>query len=314
MLKKVVSVLLAITVLLACAACGAPAEEAPAAVNTEAAQKEQQKEESVEEEVAEEENIKEETAPEITFAEQVLVDDENCTVKITGIEEDEIWGYTLKVYLENKTDLELMFSVDGVSVNGYMCDPFWGSSVTAGMKSNEEITFSKDAFERNGIVTPTDIQFNLRVSDYNDWMADPLVEEEYTLYPMGEEAAQTYEREDQANDNVLFDNEYCKMVVTGFEQDEIWGYTMNVYLENKTDKELIFSTDGVAVNGFMCDPFWGETVVAGKRCNTSITWSDTAFEENSITEVEEIVLPVRVSDNDDWMADPFVEDVFTVNP
>lgn len=309
MLKKLVGLLLVIALLMTFAACGAPAEESPVVANTEAVQKEQQKEET-----KEEETVKEETKPEITFTEQVLVDDENCTVKITGIEEDAIWGYTLKVYLENKTDLELMYSVDNVSVNGYMCDPFWANTVTTGMKANEEISFSTDSFERNGIETPTDIQLTLRVSDNNDWMADPLVEEEYTVYPMGEEAFQTYERADQSEDKVLFDNEYCKMIVTGFETDEIWGYTMKVYLENKTDTELMFSTDGVAVNGFMCDPFWADTVAAGKRSNTEITWSDTAFEENGITEVEEIVLPIRVSNNNDWMEDPYVEEAFTVNP
>ena len=308
MLKKMLCLLLAVTVLVACAACGVPAEENPVADNKETVPATQEKEEPTQ-------KVEEEApAPEITFTEQVLVDDENCTVKITGIEDDSIWGYTLKVYLENKTDLELMFSVDGVSVNGYMCDPFWGSSVTAGMKSNEEISFSAEAFERNGITTPTDIQFKLRVSDYNDWMAEPLVDQEFAVYPMGEEAVQVYERADQPEDIVLFDNEWCKMVVTGFEQDDIWGYSMNVYLENKTDKEMMFSADGVAVNGFMCDPFWGESVMPGKRSNTSITWSKTTFEEKGITEVEEIVLPIRVTDYSDWAEEPFVEESFTVNP
>ena len=308
MLKKLLCLMLAVAMLMACAACGVPAEENPEADNKETVPATQEKEEPTQKEE------EEAPAPEITVTEQLLVDDENCTVKITGIEDDSIWGYTLKVYLENKSDLELMFSVDGVSVNGYMCDPFWGSSVTAGMKSNEEISFSAEAFERNGITTPTDIQFILRVSDYNDWMADPLVEQEFTVYPMGEEAVQVYERADQPEDIVLFDNESCKMIVTGFEQDEIWGYSMNVYLENKTDKEMMFSTDGVAVNGFMCDPFWGESVMPGKRSNTSIMWSETTFEENGITEVEEIVLPIRVTDYSDWAEDPFVEESFTVNP
>ena len=308
MLKKTLCLLLAVAVLMAFAACGTPSEERPVATNKETVPATQEKEEPAQKVEGEA------PAPEITLTEQVLVDDENCVVKIIGVEDDSIWGYTLKVYLENKTDLELMFSVDGVSVNGFMCDPFWGSSVTAGMKSNEEISFSTESFERNGITAPTDIQFKLRVSDYNDWMADPLVEQEFVVYPMGEEAVQVYERVDQPEDIVLFDNEYCKMIVTGFEQDDIWGYSMNVHLENKTDKEMMFSADGVAVNGFMCDPFWGESVMPGKRSNTSITWSKESFEENCITEVEEIVLPIRVSDYSDWMEEPYVEDSFTVNP
>lgn len=309
MLKKVLAILLAVMIVLMCAACGTAPEESASESKTEVVQAEQQKEE-----VAEENEVEATSKPEITFTEQLLVDDENCTVKITGIEDDSIWGYTLKVLLENKTDVELMFALDGVSVNGYMCDPFWGSAVTAGMKANEEINFSVTSFEKSDITTPTDIQFTLRVSDYTDWMKEPLVEQEFVVYPMGEEAVQTYERADHPEDVVLLDNESCKMVVTGYEIDDIWGYSMNLYLENKSDHDLMFSTDGVAVNGFMCDPFWGEVVKAGKRSNTAITWSGTAFEENGITEVEEIVLPVRISDYNDWMKDPIVEETFTVNP
>ena len=36
-----------------------------------------------------------------TFEEMTLVDDENCTFKITATGTDSIWGYTLKVYDSN---------------------------------------------------------------------------------------------------------------------------------------------------------------------------------------------------------------------
>lgn len=303
MLKKLLAMLLVIAVMAACVACGTTAETPVASQKEDVTEKQEEKEVQLEE-----------GTPEITVTEQLLVDDENCTVKITGIEEDAIWGYTLKVFLENKTDLELMYSVENVSVNGYMCDPFWASSVTAKMKANEEISFSKDSFEKNGITVPTDIVLSLRVHDSNDWTADALVEQEFVIYPLGEESAQTYLRADQPDDVVLFDNDQCRMIVTGFTMDEIWGYTMNVYLENKSDVEQMFSTDGVAVNGFMCDPYWAKTVAAGKQCNTEITWSEDSFAENGITEVTEIVLPVRVYDSNDWNRDDFVNDTFTVNP
>lgn len=311
MLKRIIALLLTGIMLVSFSACGGTAKEDPGASNVDAVDTELQEEEQPIEEAPATTEV---SVPEITFTEQLLVDDENCTVKITGIEEDALWGYTLKVLLENKTDLELMYSVNGASINGFMCDPFWASSVTAQMKANEEISFSKESFKENSIEYPTDITFTLRVYDNNDWMADALVEQEFTIYPMGEEAVQPYEREPQPEDIVLFDNEQCQMIVTGFEKDDIWGYTMKVYLENKTDKELMFSTDGVAMNGFMCDPFWAESIAAGKRNNTKLTWSEDALAENEITEVTEIVLPIRVYDNNDWMAEAFVEETFTINP
>ena len=49
---------------------------------------------------------------EISFKEKVFVDNENCTFKITGVEPDSFWGYTLNAELENKTDKNLMFSLE----------------------------------------------------------------------------------------------------------------------------------------------------------------------------------------------------------
>ena len=126
------------------------------------------------------------TQPETTapqFSEITLVDDENCTVIIKGVDANNIFGYTLNVYLENKTDKELMFSVDDVSVNGFMCDPFWASTVSAGKKANEQISFSESDFETNGIKEVSEISFTLNVYDNADWTADYLVEETFTVNP-----------------------------------------------------------------------------------------------------------------------------------
>lgn len=301
-MKKWISVLLTFVLLMSMAACGSepslPAEESNSGSVS----------------VATKETEPKQTEPSIVFEETVLVDNENCTFKIAAIENDTIWGYTLKAFLENKTDKDLMFSLSNVSVNGYMCDPFWAATVTAGMKANENIRFSKESFESNGIKTVTDIEFQLDIYDSNDWMADHLVSEVFSIYPMGKDAVQSYEREPQANDIVLFDNEECTMIVTGFEHDDMWGYSVNVYLRNKTDKALMFSVQDAAVNGFMCDPFWANTVAPGKASNTNITWFPSTLEEAGITEVESLTLPIRVYDANDWMATDILNETFTVQP
>ena len=113
---------------------------------------------------------------------------------------------------------------------------------------------------------------------------------------------------------MLFDDDYCTMIVTGFDPENIWGYTMNVYLENKTDKNLMFSIGDAAVNGFMCDPFWAETVAPGKRSVTTVSWTSQDFEENGITEVETLTLPIRVYNADNWNDNDLIDTTFTVNP
>lgn len=97
--------------------------------------------------------------------------------------EDSIWGYTLKVFLENKTDKNLMFSADDVSVNGFMCDPFWACTVAPGKKANEKITFSEKSFQENGIEAVEEITFTLHIYDSNDFSAESVLKETFTVKP-----------------------------------------------------------------------------------------------------------------------------------
>ena len=264
------------------------------------------------------------TAPEATqpptpkpagyqFPETVLVNDENCTFTIRGVEPEGTFGYTLEVFLENKTDITLMFSLREVSVNGFMCEPYFAATVSPGMKANEEVSFLQDDLAANGITEVTDIEFVLAVYDSTDILAEYLVEEDFVIYPKGEAAYQVYNREPQPGDVVLFNNAGCAMTVTGFEPENIWGYAVNVYLENRTDDTLMFSASNVSVNGFMCDPYWAVEVAPGKKCNTQISWLESELTENGITKVETISLPLRVYESDDWN-DALLRETFTVTP
>lgn len=123
------------------------------------------------------------TEPQAVFTPITLVDNENICVKITGVDAQNLWGYTLKVFIENKTDKDLMFTVRDVSVNGFMCDPYWASSVSSGMKSNTEIHWLPSSFEANGITQVDQIDFTLHVYDSNDFMAEDVVNEKFSIQP-----------------------------------------------------------------------------------------------------------------------------------
>ncbi len=251
----------------------------------------------------------------ITFTEIVAVDNAECLIKITGIDSDNFWGYTLKVQLENKSaDKTYMFSTTSTAVNGVECSSLFAEEVAPGKKANEEISFVGDELEENGIVDYTHIELTFRVYDSNDWTADEVALETVHVYPYGEDKAVKYVREAQPDDNVIIDNEYVTVIVTGYEDDEIWGYSANVYLVNKSDKNIMFSVDEASVNGFMADPFFAKSVSAGNCAFASISWSDTTLEENNITEIGEIEFILRAYDADDWLSDDFANETVTLNP
>ena len=295
-MKRTLSILLVFSMLLALCACGVnPAVSADSASSAEPVSvSEPPAPESVEETPSPTPtpvvSIREDEDSALEAVEQdvVLVDDENCTMKLVSISPDNDWGYTWNVFMENKTDKNLMFSLDNVSINGVMCDPFWASIISAGKKSNEEISWMTEDFEQLGITDVT------------------------VVYPLGKDAVELMAYTPGPDDRVLFDNDDCTMIVTGFDPDGILGYTMNAYLVNKTDRTLLFSADNVSVNDAMCDPFWSSTVAPGKASYQSISWSPDDFNSNSISTVEQIQMDISVCD-DDSMEDVF-HDTFTIEP
>ena len=257
------------------------------------------------------------TALTYVIEDEIIVDNEICTFKITKAEVDRIWGFTLKAFCENKTtDKNLMFTIDDVSVNGYMVDPFWADEIAPGKKANDDINFSSSSFDEIGIKTADEITFTLRVYDYDDWSADHLVEDVFSIYPTGLSADEIVypARKTSASEQVVVDNDDFCFVIIGQSDDSFWGYTLQCYIENKTNNTLMFSWDEVSVNGFMIDPFWAREVAPQMRSYADISFSSSDFEDNDITDVEDIEYCLRVYDSDDWSGNDYINETFTYKP
>ncbi len=248
------------------------------------------------------------------FQEQVIADNEHCTIKVTGIEDNPIWGYTLKVYLENKSAATTyMMAVDSASINGVQADPLFAKEVSPGKKANGEISFPKELFGGNDIGPYSDIELNFRIYDAKDWSADPVSEPGAHIYPLGEAAAAKFTRPQKDTDTVLVDNEHVTVILEGFRLDDIWGYTADLFLVNKTKSPAMFSADEVSVNGFMVDPFYAESLNGGSCTFSTMSWSEHSFEESAITEVDSVEFLLRVYDADDW-DDVYVNQTIRLKP
>ena len=330
-MKRVLSVFLVVAMVMSLAACGSGKVRITtqeSSKNAEASAAESVSSESEDAKVSQEselesdaENVSESTpSVEDAFEEVLAVDNDQCTIKITGIDSDDIWGYTLKTYMENKSsDKTYMFSVESASINGVKAEPGFATEIAAGKKSNEEIHFSKDlsngkSLEAQSVGDFTDIRLSFIVYDSEDWAADPVAKETVHVYPLGKDKAVEFVRASKDTDTVIVDNDDISVVVTNYDEGGFWGYTANLYLVNKTDKEFTYSVEEVSVNGFMVDPFWADSVCAGESAFSSISWSDSAFEENNITKVEEIEMKLRVYDAEDWSADAVYEEVVILKP
>jgi hypothetical protein len=117
---------------------------------------------------------------------------------------------------------------------------------------------------------------------------------------------------------IIVDNDFVTFSIKNDTYDALLEtYGFKVFLENKTDKPVMFSWDEVSVDGYMCDPFWASEVAAGKKENTEIHWYLTAFEENDIDYKNisniEFTLTCYSENEDTWENTYYVNDIFNVN-
>lgn len=113
----------------------------------------------------------------------VLADDENVTIILTGCEKDDEWeNYLAHIYLVNKTDQKLMFSVEDASINGYMADPFFAAELDAGKCEFTNLSWPYTTLQENGIEEVEEIAAHFTVHDSEEYETSYL-DEEYTLNP-----------------------------------------------------------------------------------------------------------------------------------
>ena len=253
------------------------------------------------------------------FEEIVVADNEYCTITITGVEEDTFLGISLGLELEvtlvNKsaTTTYVFVSSDG-AVEGVETYLGMYEQVAPGKTAYATIDVDSSDLDDMG-VTYTDIELNFYVYDANDWTADYVVDTIVHVYPYGEEAATTFVRETQETDVVLIDNDY--VTVTLVSSGSTWsGYALELYVQNKTDTEIMMSVDDASINGIMCDPTWAATLGAGHSSYETISWYSSQLEESNVSSdsISTIEFTFVAYDWNDWLAADFVNQVITITP
>lgn len=247
--------------------------------------------------------------PELPDDAQILKEDENLLIAVTGSDPEGMWGYKLDVFLENKTDRELCFMINDACINGLMMDPLYQTILAPGQSSDEEVEWFQSSLDEAGITDVTDIELEWVVYDSQDWSADFLLEEKFHYYPLGEDAVQPFVREAKDTDQVLVDNDVCTIIAVKSEMDELWGYQIHLYIINKSDHGLTVGIDEAAINGEPCDPYWATMIYQDRAAFDAVTWGTTFLEAAGIDKVESAELPFIIMNSNDYSQDEIRETV-----
>lgn len=102
---------------------------------------------------------------------------------------------------------------------------------------------------------------------------------------------------------VILDQDSIKVTATALEYDD-YSANLKLSLENNSDKTLTFSTNtlgfsGNSINGFMIpDGYFNSEIAPGKKANETATFSYDYLQLFGINEIADIILGIRVTDED----------------
>ncbi|MGN0906383.1 MAG: hypothetical protein ACI4NM_04485 [Bullifex sp.] len=228
----------------------------------------------------------------------IIADNSECLFKVVAYDESYL-GFILKAQCENRSsEKTYTFSIRDSVVDGLMEYSSGYAEVPPGKKANMNISFY--GLKKDGITFPSDILLVYAVHDSDDWLADPVAEGEVHVYPMGEDKKVRYSRTPGDKDMILLSGDGVRITMTESVMDG--SVELKLYLENYTDKEVMFSLGDPSVNGYVLDPYWAKSLLPETSAYSAITWSQRRLEENLIFEVEDIEFSFRAYDYDDWFA------------
>ena len=324
-MKKILCLLIVLTMVCALAGCRSAGSSAEAEKESESKEEEENEsieyntklyEEDEEEESEEQEEESEET--ETITLNQTVMDNEYCTIIITSIVPD--GNYQLNLKIINKTDISLDITQEDIIMDNLCMYSTFDLTVSAGKTIEEThmtIRRNESAAEEeleNYRYTDMQVTFNVNPEDEGG-SVNRLASETVHIYPYGEENASAYEREAQDTDKVICDNDNFSIIILNCDEYS----EAEVYLVNKTDAELDFIPEDGWVNGEECSPYPSlYAVPAGCSDYATIYWTDSKLEEigiDSDEKDEEIEkLEVRFTVCNDSTGEYILDETYTIYP
>lgn len=200
------------------------------------------------------------TIPPYTIPEDacILTDTDDYRVLVTESYFDDTWdSYTFRIYIENKSDLNLTFELNDIYANNWKINNYLYENVPAHKRATDTVSVYSELLDEIGESEPTAINLKLSTVCYDPdyWV---LGEEYLIFFPRGYDYYEqnpvplNTERPIGEGETLLEDNEYYSIVVTGFEESDWGGYNMDLVFTNKSYETLDIhseSFEGILLNG-----------------------------------------------------------------
>ena len=92
-------------------------------------------------------------------------------IRIVGktVDEDSFWGTAILLYCENTTGKNVGITVEDMSINGFMMNPVFSTTLYSGKMSIDDITVFSNDLEENGIESIQDVELKFHIYDADSY-------------------------------------------------------------------------------------------------------------------------------------------------
>lgn len=225
-----------------------------------------------------------------TIEETVLFEREGVRVTAQGIDNDDFWGKALNVLIENDSDKNIGIQCNSLVINNYMITDLFSASVAIGKKSNEAITLYSSSLDAAGIDTISEIAVSFHVFDDDSY--ETLFDTEEIVIKTS--AYGTVEQPALDDGNELLNKGGIRIVGKYVDEDTFLGTGVLLFLENKSEEDVVVQCNNMSINGFMVEPLFSTRVNQGRMALSTIEILDSDLDKNKITEVQEIELVFNI--------------------
>ncbi|MDI9512533.1 MAG: hypothetical protein WC097_07230 [Eubacteriales bacterium] len=102
------------------------------------------------------------------------------------------------------------------------------------------------------------------------------------------------------DEELVFDDEDIKIWVKSFDDNGIFGPSLELLIENNREEDIMVQVRGTTVNDVVVNTIFSVNVSAGKEASKDITLMQSSLDKAGIELVKDIELRFVISDGDNW--------------
>lgn len=102
------------------------------------------------------------------------------------------------------------------------------------------------------------------------------------------------------DEELVFDDEDIKIWVKSFDDNGIFGPSLELLIENNREEDIMVQVRGTTVNDVVVNTIFSVNVSAGKEASKDITFMQSSLDKAGIELVKDIELRFVISDGDNW--------------